>query len=113
MPGFSCAAKTCVAQDEQGRLVAHVPDAIAAFAFCTSAALIVIDDATAGHVCRTGEAAIVTKQDLARRGSAEIRLGNAGALPNIIHAIREPYRPWHSHRKFSSEARGMPPYRRD
>ncbi|MGQ2907345.1 MAG: ComEC/Rec2 family competence protein [Aliihoeflea sp.] len=113
VPGFSCAAKTCVAQDEQGRLVAHVPDAIAAFAFCTSAALIVIDDATAGNVCRTGEAAIVTKQDLARRGSAEIQLGNAGALPNIIHAIREPYRPWHSHRQFSREARGMPPYRRD
>lgn len=113
VPGFSCAAKTCVANDEQGRLIAHVPDAIAAFAFCTSAALIVIDDATAGHVCRTGEAAIVTKKDLARRGSAEIRLGNAGALPNVIHAIHEPYRPWHSHRQFSREARGMPPYRRD
>ena len=113
VPGFSCADKTCVAQDEQGRLVAHVPDAVAAFAFCTSAALIVIDDATAGNVCRTGEAAIVTKKDLARRGSAEIRLGNAGALPNIIHAIHEPYRPWHSHRQFSREARGMPPYRRD
>lgn len=112
-PGFACVDKTCVARDGQGRLVAHVPDAVSAFAFCTSAALIVIDDATAGPVCRTGEAAIVTKKDLARQGSAEIRFGSDGAAPEIVHAIREPYRPWHTHRQFSREARGMPPYRRE
>lgn len=112
-PGFNCADKTCVARDGEGHLIAHVPDAVSAFAFCTRAALIIIDDATAGDVCRTGEAAILTKRDLARRGSAEVRFGSEGAGPQIVHAIREPYRPWHTHRQFSREARGMPPYRRE
>lgn len=111
--GFACVEKTCLARNGQGRLVAHVPDAVSAFAFCTTADLIVIDDATAGHVCRAGEAAIVTKRDLARQGSAEIRFGTDGAATEIIHAISEPYRPWHTHRQFSREARGLPPYRRE
>jgi competence protein ComEC len=112
-PGFACADKVCTARDRDGRLIAHVPDAISAFALCTSATLIVIDDATAGQVCRTGDAAIITKKDLARRGSAEIHFGGEEQAPRIVHAISEPYRPWHDHRQYSRAARGMAPYSRD
>lgn len=112
-PGFACADNVCIAHDRDGRLIAHVPDAISAFALCTSAALIVIDDATAGQVCRAGHAAILTKKELARRGSAEIHFRTKGEGADIVHAINEPYRPWHSHRQFSREARGLPPYSRD
>jgi ComEC/Rec2-related protein len=112
-PGFACADEACIASDPDGRLIAHVPDAISAFALCTSAALIVIDDATVGQVCHNGNAAILTKRDLARRGSAEIHFRRKAEGADIVHAISEPYRPWHSHREFSRAARGLAPYRRE
>jgi competence protein ComEC len=33
--------------------------------------------------------------------------------PLIRFSIAEPYRPWHDHRRYSREARGLPPYRRE
>jgi hypothetical protein len=95
----------------------------------------VIDDASAKGVCPGGKVLIVTKRDLARRGSAAIvfmpREANLviGEPPDaadenpadetathivakVDYAIHEPYRPWHGQRRFSREARGLPPYRR-
>jgi hypothetical protein len=31
----------------------------------------------------------------------------------VVFAIREPYRPWHEHRRFSREARGLAPWQPD
>ncbi len=110
---FICAEDVCLARDSAERLVVHVPDALSASRFCQAAALIVIDDATAQRPCGDEQAATLTKRDLARRGSAEVHFGEHSEAPLIIHAINEPYRPWHRHRQYSREARGMPPWSRD
>jgi competence protein ComEC len=65
---------------------------------------------------------VVTKRDLARFGSATVvfsrmdasggHLADTGALQaEIQYAIQWPYRPWETQRRFSREARGLPPYR--
>jgi competence protein ComEC len=110
--GFVCRDKLCVARGEGGALVVHAPDAAEASAFCPEAALIVIDDATARNPCAAGEAAVLTKRDLARRGSASIYL-DQGAAPRVVQAIGEPFRPWHDHRRYSRAARGLPPWRKE
>jgi competence protein ComEC len=105
--GFSCDGGACVAVTASGHEIAHVPDAAAAEGFCASASLIVIDDATAESPCGEG-AVVLTKRDLARRGSAAIIFTSGQAL--VEFAISEPYRAWHGHRRFSREARGLPPW---
>lgn len=107
MAGFDCAEDVCTATTMSGRVVAHVPDAERAAGLCSAAALIVIDDATAGNPCGAG-AVVLTKRDMARRGSAAVTFAGEGV--RIEHAIGEPYRPWHAHRRFSREARGMAPW---
>lgn len=108
--GFSCADEMCVAATASGRVVAHVADEGRARGLCGRAALIVIDDATAGNPCGVGTA-VLTKRDLARRGSAAVVFGGEGA--SIEFAVGEPYRPWHAHRRFSRAARGLAPWRPD
>lgn len=116
---FLCREKTCVARHPGGAVIVHAPDRAAARGWCETASLIVIQDATARDPCaRDGGAdgpRVLTGRDLARRGSAEVtfRTGR-GATPyaEILHAVREPYRPWNAHRRFSREARGLPPYQR-
>lgn len=106
---FSCANGLCVARRGDSAVLAHAADAAAAQPACGVAALIVIADATAENPCGAGEAAVITARDLARRGSAEIRFSNGAA--HVRHAIAEPYRPWHEHRRFSRAARGLAPWR--
>jgi competence protein ComEC len=85
---------------------------------CATADVIVIDDATAKNVCRWKDVLVVTKRDLALSGSAAITFQNdaaaglASGLPTIEYAFSRPFRPWHEQRRFSREARGLPPYRR-
>ena len=62
-----------------GALVVHAANAAAAKPFCETAALIVIDDATAENVCAEGDPSVVTKRDLARRGSASVNFGEVPA----------------------------------
>jgi competence protein ComEC len=112
--GFACAEGLCtVADAASGLVVAHAANAAAAARAC-AAALIVVDDATAGDIC-AGRAVTVTKRDLARRGGAAVfaEAGEDGRpVLSVRHAVSEPYRPWHEHRRFSREARGLPPYER-
>ena len=114
--GFSCGERACIADAGGGRVIVHTADAVLASAHCGIAALIVIDDATAKDPCAAASGTtVLTKRDLARRGSAEISFAGrsrAGPPAIIRHAIDEPYRPWHEHRQFSREARGLPPYER-
>jgi ComEC/Rec2-related protein len=108
---FQCEEAVCSVMHPSGAVIVHVPDEASVERFCATAHLIIIDDATAENPCRTGPV-VLTKRDLARRGSAEMffRPSEHGVTIAIRHAVAEPYRPWHEHRAFSREARGMPPY---
>lgn len=101
---------SCLARHDDGALVAFVSSAAAVSRFCR-ATLVVVDDATAKSLCRSGEAVVVTKRDLARLGSVTASL-SGGRLHDLRHAVGYPYRPWHMHRRFSREARGLPPRQR-
>ena len=70
--GFTCAEGVCLARHPSGAIVAHALDAQAALDVCTTASVIVIDDATAKNVCRWKDVLVVTKRDLALNGSAAI-----------------------------------------
>jgi competence protein ComEC len=109
---FLCADGLCVARHYTGALVAHAQTAKAASRACAFATLIVIDDATAPDPCNDPLVAVVTKRQLARSGSAEVFFDRQSAArpPEIRFAVEEKYRPWHAQRKFSREARGLPPY---
>ncbi|WEX07143.1 ComEC/Rec2 family competence protein [Chelativorans sp. AA-79] len=116
LPGnaFSCGDGLCVAQHQSGAVIAHAESPEVARIACATATLIVIDDATAGNPCGANRAVVITKRELARRGSAvvDIRRGEAALRADITFAIEEPYRPWHAHRTWSRAARGLPPYTR-
>ncbi|HJS09081.1 MAG TPA: hypothetical protein VJ809_15535, partial [Pirellulales bacterium] len=101
----------CLARHHSGAVVAFAESSQSARLACDTANLIVVDDATAENLCPGKPIEIITKRDLAQQGSAEIFLA-AGADPAVDFAINQPYRPWHTQRRFSREARGMPPYRR-
>lgn len=116
---FTCAAGTCTIAHPSG-LVAYVGSADAARELCADAMLIVIDDATAENPCAGARPTVLTKRDLARKGSAEISVDTPAtgvahasqreSRPDLRFAIAEPYRPWHAHRRYSREARGLPPW---
>ncbi len=112
---FVCNDVGCIARHGGGAIVAFVPAGGNAGSLCGFVDVLVIDDATAANPCGSTRVLVVTKRDLARRGSAEIRLAEGGEEPRaeIRFAVREPYRPWHDHRRYSREARGMPPYKRE
>ncbi|MBO6716605.1 MAG: ComEC/Rec2 family competence protein [Rhizobiaceae bacterium] len=107
---FVCSGETCIARHASGAVVAFAETGEAAKDACAVAALIVIDDATAEDVCVGRRPTVITKRDLAWRGSAEIRF--VAGVPEIRFAIGEALRPWHDYRRWSREARGLPPWRR-
>ncbi|WP_309086532.1 ComEC/Rec2 family competence protein [Chelativorans sp.] len=110
---FSCAGGLCLARHESGAVVAHAESADAAGKAC-SATLIVIDDAKARDLCGGNGPVVLTKRELARKGSVAVRFrpDGSGIRAEASFAIDEPWRPWHEHRAFSRAARGLPPYRR-
>lgn len=76
-----------------------------------------------GHLpADRGLPVVLTAKDLARRGAADIRFGRrtgedskwlpATPVVNLRYAIATPWRPWHKHRAWSREARGLAPYGR-
>jgi ComEC/Rec2-related protein len=111
--GFICKDTMCVARHASGGLIVHSTDVESARTTCKSAILIVIQDATAHNPCG-GSVAVITGRDLARNGSAEITVELTNDQPRamIRYAMSAPYRPWHDHRRFSREARGLAPYSR-
>lgn len=162
---FRCTKKGCIARGRRAS-IATTSDVAFARSLCGKGAVIVLDDATAGAVC-DDETVVVTRRQLARRGSAALFAGNGvfpssetiplamtayagiaaasgGISPNsvmdeAIHrhesgsadpherarhnataypyridfSAAEPYRPWHDHRRFSREARGLAPWKPD
>lgn len=109
---FRCVDGLCLGRHASGAVVASAPTAKAALPACASAALILILDATAGNPCgRDGAARIITLQDLARQGSVALRFDAQGGIADLAFATGDIDRPWHFQRRFSREARGLPPYR--
>ena len=115
--GFACAEKLCLARHPSGALVVQAPDMDTARRACAHASLIVIEDATARNPCRDRRVAVVTRRQLAQKGGAEAffvkgdpELG--GQPAEVRFAIEGSYRPWHDQRRYSREARGLPPYER-
>lgn len=110
--GFDCHDGLCVAVHASGAIVAHATNIRAARRACAYAGLIVIEDATAKNVCSTGPPLILSKRELARYGSAAVYFSadETGQVPEVSFALTEPYRPWHTQRRFSRESRGLPPY---
>ena len=107
---FVCREGTCVLLRADGLRLVHVRTADSALDHCTTAALIVVEDATVEKSCGEGSAALVlTGRELARRGAAAIALAGGGQQPSVNFAVAEPFRPWHAHRAFSRAARGLPP----
>lgn len=137
---FVCADETCLARlpassfdpSETRATIAQVADAASAAPLCQDAVLIVITDATARDPCGRNDGPIVlTSRDLALAGAAQIYLQplrgwrpfvadaraaaqNSDGSPGhrIEFAIPRPFRPWHEHRRFSREARGLAPIER-
>ncbi|RWI10627.1 MAG: ComEC family competence protein [Mesorhizobium sp.] len=112
---FYCTAGLCLARHPSGAIIALADDRKTARPACASADLIVIDDATAYYnPCHNPLVLVVTKRQLARMGSAAVFFDplSATTRAEIRFAVRQPYRPWHEQRRFSREARGLPPYRR-
>lgn len=114
--GFHCSGSgLCVAHHNSGAVVAFAPRETIAADICSIASLIIVDDATARNTCIESGVAVITRRDLARRGSAEVRFAHAGsakAVPIIRYAISLPYRQWHAHRRYSRDARGLAPIAR-
>jgi competence protein ComEC len=110
---FRCDAVSCVGRHPTGAAIVYSSDAEEARRACTFAALIVLDDATTPLKCADKTAQVITKRELARSGSVAVSLpASAGLAAEIRHAIGKPDRPWHRHRIFSREARGLPPRQR-
>lgn len=107
--GFLCAGELCMGRDVSGAIVAHAASMPAALPACGLASLIVIADATAANPCPHTDTVVMTARELALYGSASVTF-DGSRRPTIRHAIGSELRPWHDHRRFSREARGMPPW---
>ena len=110
---FLCDDITCVGWHPSGAAIIHTSDPEEARIACSFAGVIILDDATVPLKCANPAVAAVTKRELARHGSAAVYLPTESSDVAEVHfAIGTPDRPWHSHRVFSREARGLPPYQR-
>ncbi|UVK52783.1 ComEC/Rec2 family competence protein [Mesorhizobium sp. AR02] len=111
---FYCTDGVCLARHPSGAIIAHVEDRKDTWKACGFADLIVVNDATGYDACHNPLVLVVTKRQLARKGSAAVFFDRQSATgpPIVSFAVDSPYRPWHEQRKFSREARGLPPYQK-
>lgn len=111
---FYCTSGVCLAKHTSGAIIAYVEDRKDIWKACGFAELIVINDATAYDACHNPLVLVITKRQLARKGSAAVFFDrqSATAPATVSFAVDRPYRPWHAQRKFSREARGLPPFKR-
>ncbi|MFC3323254.1 ComEC/Rec2 family competence protein [Mesorhizobium cantuariense] len=111
---FYCTSGVCLAKHPSGAIIAYVEDRKDTWKACGFAELIVINDATAYDACHNPLVLVITKRQLARKGSAAVFFDRQSATTpaTASFAVDRPYRPWHAQRKFSREARGLPPFKR-
>ncbi|KQU89970.1 competence protein [Mesorhizobium sp. Root695] len=110
---FYCTSGVCLARHTSGAIIAYVEDRKDTWKACGFAELIVVNDATAYDACHNPLVLVITKRQLARKGSAAIFFDRQSATTpaTVSFAVDRPYRPWHVQRKFSREARGLPPFK--
>jgi len=107
---FTCDDGLCLAQHDGRALIVYAQKAETVADYCMQATLIVVEDATVEKPCGAGaHATVLTGRDLARRGAAVVYFSGQGESIRLVHAIAEPWRPWHEHRAFSRASRGLPP----
>ncbi|RUW61040.1 ComEC/Rec2 family competence protein [Mesorhizobium sp. M7A.F.Ca.US.008.03.1.1] len=111
---FYCSSGVCVARHMSGAIIAYVEDRKDTWKACGFAELIVINDATAYDACHNPLVLVITKRQLARKGSAAVFFDRQSATTpaTISFAVDSPYRPWHTQRKYSREARGLAPFKK-
>jgi ComEC/Rec2-related protein len=111
---FYCTAGVCLAKHTSGAIIAYVEDRKDTWKACGFAELIVVNDATGYDACHNPLVLVITKRQLARKGSAAVFFDRQSATTpaTISFAVDRPYRPWHAQRKFSREARGLPPFKK-
>jgi competence protein ComEC len=111
---FTCREDVCTIQHPAGGAIVSLPEGADIKPYCSTAAVLVVDDATINNqrACAGSSPIVLSKRDLAQKGSATITFHPASGKAVVQHALARPYRPWHDHRRFSREARGMPPYKR-
>lgn len=111
---FYCSTGLCLARHPSGAIIAYAEDRKDAWRACAFATLIIVNDATAYDPCRNPLVLVVKKRQLARLGSAAVFFNQQSAIApaEINFAVEQPYRAWHEQRRFSREARGLPPYKR-
>ncbi len=106
---FSCADTVCSLEHPHGGAIVHLKDPADTRAYCSKAAVIVVDDATISSPCGR-HVLLLTKKDLAQNGAAAIYLSTRpDRITRLVHAVARPYRPWHEHRQYSRAARACRP----
>lgn len=61
----------------------------------------------------TGASALSERSTSQFKGGTRANQASAKGRYRLVHAVVEPYRPWHEHRRFSREARGIAPWKPD
>ncbi|WP_172982588.1 ComEC/Rec2 family competence protein [Phyllobacterium sp. SYP-B3895] len=125
---FECADGVCLARETGGLIVAYTDDPTKKSTACAEGDIVVLAFTGPAATCDSGDVLVITAQELALRGSAEIRLGESNADPpsglgaaalaeeqlrarlqsaQIIYAVGSPQRPWNAYRVFSRTARNL------
>lgn len=113
---FVCDGHACAARHPRGDVFLVTEEEEVARNGCDVAAVILLTDSTSRLNCDDPAVLVLTTRDLARYGSASIHLPDADVAgrPKVEFAASPGLnRPWHRHRAFSREARGLPPWRRE
>ncbi|ATU91627.1 hypothetical protein B5P45_06245 [Phyllobacterium zundukense] len=129
---FECADRLCTAREQGGLIVAYTDDPAQRSSACTEGDIVILAFAGTEAVCSDDNVLVITKRDLALRGTAEIILEapkdtDDPSLPNvaeakvlhlqrlrsagIAYAVGPPDRPWNSYRTHSRAARDLDEYK--
>lgn len=118
---FTCKGPLCTVRLPDFGVIAVAANAWTTQQVCRSAALVVVQSPRSRFLCKTGSANLISAKLLSRYGAATVTFNryasasslNAGSASaeappfSVEYSISEPYRPWHDHRQFSREARGL------
>ena len=125
---FECVDGVCLAREPGGLIVAYTDDPTKKSTACAEGDIVVLAFTGPAATCDPGDVLVITAQELALRGSAEIRLGESNADPpsgldaaalaveqlharlqsaKVTYAVGSPQRPWNAYRVFSRTARNL------
>jgi ComEC/Rec2-related protein len=110
---FKCGDGFCATTGVSGAKIGHIANAVRLQEACGAVDLLVVTFPVDNFPCVGKRAYVITARQLARKGAAEVRIGQAIAgRPRFIvtHAIASLERAWQRHRMFSRAARNMEPY---